>query len=236
MTPEENSRITSAVEQWFTVLDSQGKGSKNPQEGRRSQVTAGRHMEGLNQLIIAEIKSTGASDLDIRNDRQAVLAGYYRNSKAWDLLVFQHGDPILAIEYKSMGSSVGNNLNNRADEVFGMAEDAREAEKHGILPPNLRRAYIYLLEVTPAVNKPVRVGTRYGIPDVIFNDASYFDRVTIMCERMRDSGLYHLVWAFGATRSPLGFIEPNPAVGWDRFAADLRAGFQDGTAVNAPHP
>jgi len=236
MMPEENSRITRAIEQWFTAKDSQGASSANPQEGRRSQVTGGRHLDGINQLIVDEIANTGAKDLELRTNRKAVLAGYYRSSKAWDLLVFQRGTPILAIEYKSMAGSVGNNLNNRADEVFGIAEDAREAEKHGILPRNLRRAYIYLLEVTPKVTRPVSVGTPYGRPDIIFNNASYFDRVAIMCERMRDSGLYHLVWAFGATRDPLGFVEPNPAVGWDRFSADLRAGFQDGTAVDAPHP
>lgn len=236
MTPEEKARITRAIEQWFIDKDSQGASSSNPQQGRRSQVTGGRHLNGINQLIVDEIAATGAADLELRTNRKAVLAGYYRSSKAWDLLVFQRGAPILAIEYKSMSGSVGNNLNNRADEVFGIAEDAREAEKHGILPPNLRRAYIYLLEVTPTVTRPVKVGTPYGSPDIVFNDASYFDRVTIMCERMRDSGLYHLVWALGATRSPLGFVEPNPAVGWDRFAADLRAGFKHGEATEAPHP
>jgi hypothetical protein len=55
-----------------------------------------------------------------------------------------------------------------------------------------------------------------------------------MCERMRDSGLYQLVWAPGITRSPGGFTEPGPAAGWDRFAAGLRAGFTAGEAGPAP--
>jgi hypothetical protein len=55
-----------------------------------------------------------------------------------------------------------------------------------------------------------------------------------MCERMRGSGLYHLAWAPGITRSPAGFTEPSPAAGWDRFAAGLRAGFTAGEAVPAP--
>jgi hypothetical protein len=38
---------------------------------------------------------------------------------------------------------------------------------------------------------------------------------------MRDIGLYHSVWTAGVTRAPLAFTEPTPALGWDRFAADL---------------
>ena len=108
-------------------------------------------------------------------------------------------------------------------------------KQRGILPPNLRRAYIYLLEVTPKVLSPVKTGRPLGNPDVIFHGATYLDRVAIMCERMRDSGLYHLVWVLGVIRSPLGFSEPSAAVGWDRFASDLRDGFEHGQARRAPH-
>lgn len=124
-------------------------------------------------------------------------------------------------------------LNNRADEVFGIAEDARQAEERGILPPNLRRAYIYLMEVTPEVRRPVRRERQYGNPDPIFDQSSYLQRMAIMLERMRDSGLYHLVWAIAVIREPLGFMEPSASVGWDRFAADLRNGFAGGNAL--PH-
>ena len=135
-----------------------------------------------------------------------------------------------------MAGSVGNNLNNRADEVFGIAEDARQAELHGILPPNLRRAYIYVLEVTAKVQRPVGIGRPVGNPDIVFHGASYIDRVAIMCERMRESGLYHLVWVLGVIREPFGFAEPSEAVGWDRFAADLRAGFEGGQAKPTSRP
>jgi Restriction endonuclease XhoI len=237
MTPDEHARITEAVGLWISEKEAQAQKSRdggNAQAGTRSQVTGGRHLRGVNQLIVDEIAATGATGLELRVDRRAVLAGWYRSSKAWDLLVLQRGTPILAVEYKSMSGSVGNNLNNRADEVFGIAEDARQAEQHGVLPPNLRRAYIYLLELTPATQVPVQTGKPFGTPDTVFQGASYLDRVAIMCERVRDSGLYHLTWALGITRDPVGFAEPCAAVGWDRFAADLRAGFAAGEAVPAP--
>jgi hypothetical protein len=235
MTPEEHARIMQAIQRWINAKEAQALRSRengNAQGGTRSEVTGGLHLRGINQLIIDEIAATGATGLEMRVDRQAVLAGWYRPAKAWDLVVLQHGTPVLAVEYKSMAGSVGNNLNNRADEVFGIAEDARQAELRGILPPNLRRAYIYLLELTPSVIKPVGTGRPFGRPDMIFSGASYFDRVAIMCDRMREAGLYHLVWVLGVMRNPLRFAEPSAAeVGWDRFVSDLRAGFRDGEAT-----
>jgi hypothetical protein len=238
MTPIERARITEAVGLWISAKEAQAQKSRergNAQGGNRAQVTGGLHLRGVNQLIVDEIEAAGATDLELRFDRRATLAGWYRSSKAWDLLVLQREQPILAVEYKSMAGSVGNNLNNRADEVFGIAEDARQAEVRGILPPNLRRAYIYLLEVTPSVQRPVSIGNPAGNPDPIFQGASYLDRVAIMCERMRDTGLYHLAWAVGVIRSPIGFMEPSASVGWDRFASDLREGFRFGEAVPVPH-
>ena len=161
MTPDEHARLTWAMGEWISAKLEQAKRSErggNPQGGTRSQVTGGKHLRGVNQLVVDEIKRTGAADLELKYDRAATLAGWYRNSKSWDLLVLQRGVPILVVEYKSMSGSEGKNLNNRADEVFGIAEDARQAEINGILPPNLRRAYIYLMEVTPAVQNPVGIG------------------------------------------------------------------------------
>ena len=226
------------MSEWVSAKLEQAQKSElggNAQGGTRSQVTGGKHLRGVNQLVVDEISRTGATGLTLRFDRGATLAGWYRNSKSWDLLVLQQGTPILAVEYKSMSGSEGKNLNNRADEVFGIAEDARQAEEHGILPPKLRRAYIYLMEVTSAVKRPIDVGHPFGKPDPIFDQASYLDRMAIMCERMRDSGLYHLVWAVGVIRAPIGFMEPSANVSWDRFASDLRDGFERGEALPAPH-
>lgn len=235
MTPEEKARITHAIEQWFISKDAQGQksqGKGNPQAGSRSRVTGGGHLNGINQLVVDEIERAGAVGLELRVNRRAVLPGWYRGSKAWDLLVLQHGSPILAVEYKSMAGSEGKNLNNRTDEALGIAEDAREAERRGGLPRHLRRAYIFLMEATPEATKP-RLGIR---PDFGFHGKSYLERLAVTAKRMRDAELYHLVWVIGATQNPLGFSEPDPEVGWDRFSADLRSGFKHGKATEAPHP
>jgi hypothetical protein len=79
--------------------------------------------------------------------------------------------------------------------------------------------------------RPIRTGKPFGNPDVIFHGKTYLDRVAIMCERMRNSGLYHLAWVIGVIREPVSFCEPSAEVGWDRFAADLRNGFKLGQAM-----
>ena len=115
---------------------------------------------------------------------------------------------VLAMEYKSMTGSEGKNLNNRADEVIGAAQDLKRAQEHGLLPPGMMRGYIFLMEVTPAVTVPVNVRTRVGEPDTEFIGAGYLERMAIMCERLRDDGLYDMAWAVGVVREPVGFVEP----------------------------
>ena len=160
--------------------------------------------------------------LELRRNRGATLAGYYRPSKSWDLLVLREGQPLLAVEYKSMSGSEGKNLNNRADEVFGIAEDARAAEANGILPAGLLRAYIFVMGANDDSTRPVGAGNVIGNPDPVFEGASYLERMAIMCERMRDAGLYNLVWAVGVVEDPFSWFEPRASVGWDVFAGTLR--------------
>lgn len=230
MTPDERHRILAAVERWFTAKQTQATlslASGRAQGGTRSSVTGGTHLDGFNSLIVDELDALGLSGLTFGTNRAATLPGYYRASKSWDLLVQVRGVPLLAVEYKSMQGSEGKNLNNRSDEVFGVAEDTRQAQRAGLLPPGLKLAYVFVMEATPAVLRPVRVLPTAGAPDPAFNGVSYLDRMSIMCERIRETGLYDLTWALAAERNPVGFFEPNPSVGWDQFAEDLTETFNE---------
>lgn len=182
-------------------------------------------MAGVNRLILDELENLGLDDINWWVDRGATLPGYYRPSKSWDLLVTVGQQPVLAIEYKSMTGSEGKNLNNRADEVIGAALDLKRAQENGLLPSGMKRGYVFLMEVTPEVTRPVAVQSRVGTPDPVFNGATYLDRMAIMCERLRNDGLYDMSWALGVTRDPLGFVEPRETVNWDRFRSDLRRAF-----------
>lgn len=224
MSPEDERRVLAAVGSWIDAKDAQAAAARlrgNVQGGTRDSVTGGKHLAGVNQLIVDELWSQGHSRLELVFDRAATLPGWYRATKSWDLLALEAGQPILAVEYKSMQGSEGKNLNNRSDEVFGIAEDMRAAQAHGLLPDSLKLAYVFLMEMTPAVMSPVRTSVATGKVDADFLIATYFERMTIMCRRIRESGLYDMTWAIGVQRHPLGFLELDPGVGWMRFKADL---------------
>lgn len=228
MQPDEHARIVTAIELWFQAkadAAERSAASGRAQEGRRSQVTGGLHLAGFEALLLDEIRAAGAHNPTIGRNRGATLAGFYRPSKAWDLVVLEQGSPVLAVEFKSMSGSEGNNLNNRADEMFGVAEDAKQAEAHSILPANMQRAFVFIMEANANSLIPRRAVRAHGNPDPAFARQSYLERMATMLSRMRETGLYHAVWALGAVREPRSFIEPMVEVGWDRFRSDLRAGF-----------
>lgn len=207
----------------------------NAQEGNRPAVTGGKHLNAIDHLVQEELAATGAEGLELKVARSAALPGYYRPTKAWDLLVLQRGVPILAVEYKSMSGSEGKNLNNRADEVFGVAEDLRQAEIHGLLPRTMRRAYVFVMAMTPASTKPVSVPhVATGTSDPAFEGAGYLVRSAIMCERMQETGLYHFAWAVGVRDHPFKWVEPHPAVTWDKFAQGLHDMFENGEVKPLP--
>lgn len=228
MNPTDRARIIAAVDYWIkTKLDQEqvSLAAGKAQGGTRAQVTGGKHLAGINALLLDELQLLGLSGLTHALNRQATVPGYYRAAKSWDLLVLRHGQPLLALEYKSMTGSEGKNLNNRADEVIGAALDLKRAQEEGLLPHGMKRGYVFLMEVTPAVTVPVGVNVRVGTPDPAFKGASYLKRMGLLCERLRDDAVYDMAWALGVTRTPPDFIEPLPSVGWDRFKADLAEAF-----------
>ncbi|GLY95686.1 hypothetical protein Acsp02_29410 [Actinoplanes sp. NBRC 103695] len=237
MYSETHDRVSAALRDWVSVREDQAARSAakgSAQQGRRSSVTGGLHLNAINQLVVDEIRATGAVDLDMRTNRRATLPGYYRASKSWDLVVLQAGNPILAVEYKSMSGSEGKNLNNRADEILGMAEDARQAELNRLLPPRMRRAYVFVMGDNTDSTKAVQSGVRLGRVDPVFYMATYLERMAIMCKRMRDTGLFHMAWAVAVKESPFSWSEPDPEVGWLRFAADLHGAFKHGSPQPNP--
>ncbi|MGW2514461.1 PaeR7I family type II restriction endonuclease [Streptomyces scopuliridis] len=230
--------LDRALRSWRDVRFAQATRSANggnAQQGNRAAVTGGRHLDALDQLVRDELVAAGGTELVFLRGRKATLPGYYRATKSWDLLVLQDEQPVLAVEYKSMKGSEGKNLNNRADEVFGVAEDLRRAEKKGLLPATMRRAYVFVMGVTEDSTTPRKtLDVAAGKVDKAFDEASYLERAAIMCDRMRETGLYHLTWAIGIRDDPFGWVEPLPAVGWAPFSQGLRDVFDEGIVKPLP--
>ena len=81
-------------------------------------------MDGFVDVLSEKLIGIGVTAEEIHiGRRKAILPGYYRATKEWDMVILPGGRLAAVIELKSMASSFGNNLNNRAEEALGSALD-----------------------------------------------------------------------------------------------------------------
>ena len=93
-------------------------------QGLRSAVTGGAHMDGFIALLTKLVVEAGIDASNIYYSESLELPGYFRPTKRWDFLVVVNGQLIAALETKSqVGPSFGNNFNNRTEEAMGSALD-----------------------------------------------------------------------------------------------------------------
>ena len=87
-------------------------------QGARSAVTGGAQMAGFAQVLADHAHLAGVDTSNIFvTQRLSELPGFYRPTKAWDLLVVVNKCLLAVIELKSqVGPSFGNNFNNRAEK------------------------------------------------------------------------------------------------------------------------
>ena len=88
---------------------------------------AGKTLDAFVDLLQWVVKQNGLPNAKIITGRQALVPGFFRPSKAWDLLIFDDRTLIAAIELKSIADSFGKNSNNRNEEVLGSGIDIKEA-------------------------------------------------------------------------------------------------------------
>ena len=105
---------TSAVKSFWEIRERDG-------------VRAGKTLDGFVSLIKWVVVSNGLPNAIVVTGRQAQVPGYFRPSKAWDLLIFDEETLVAAIELKSIADSFGKNSNNRNEEVLGSGVDINEA-------------------------------------------------------------------------------------------------------------
>lgn len=159
----------------------------------------------------------------------AILPGFYRPAKNWDLVAVV-GETLLAtVEFKSQaGPSYGNNFNNRVEEALGNAADFWKAFEKGVFKPSARPflGYLFLLEDDAAARTPVREKAPHF--DVLpeFANSSYMKRYCIFCERLVRERLYDAACFITASKkSGLKgeYSEPSKELSFERFAAELIA-------------
>lgn len=157
------------------------------------EIRRGKAMDGFCHLIQEVIRRNGLPDAEILTKGTATtLPGYFRPAKKWDVVIYNEGRLIGAVEFKSMRRSFGKNINNRAEEALGSAIDLRYVFKHGALKgkPKPFIGYIILAAITDeSIRHRLAKKTRLGI-DREFQDASYAKRYVTMCTRLVKSEVY----------------------------------------------
>ena len=186
-------------------------------------------MGGLIALLAEILHENGCEKGSVHTESRLELPGYFRPAKRWDLIVLSDKKLIAAIEFKSQIGSIGNNVNNRAEEAIGNGVDIWKAYEHGLFHKGKPRpwiGYFFLLEDSADAKETVRVQTPHFDVDDRFQRASYQKRYELLCERLVEDGVYQgaCFLMSGHERGPKGhFLEPNPKLTFERFVTALCA-------------
>lgn len=190
-------RVGKAIQAyWNTRIaqdSKQGSASGAKDQGNRAAVTGGAQLDGFVNLIRSLIVECGISDASVYT-KQAVIPGFYRPTKEWDLLVVVDGSLLATIEIKShAGPSFGNNFNNRVEEALGNATDFWAAYQNGAFKPSSRPflGYLMLLEEEAKSVNPVRERKKPLFPMLEeYTNSSYADRYALFCRKVLRDRLY----------------------------------------------
>jgi Restriction endonuclease XhoI len=210
--------------------------------GTRGEVTGGTQMGALEVLVADILCEAGLKRLDVRTRTALELPGYFRATKKWDLIVISEGQLVLAMEFKSQaGKSIGNNVNNRAEEAVGSAKDLWTAYREGRFgegAPTPFLGYLFLLEDRASVKVPVANKEPYFKVDPVFRGqeavkkkkgitkyagVTYAERYELLCRRLVLERIYNASCFMMATNEKATVIsEPAQDLTFARFAAALR--------------
>jgi Restriction endonuclease XhoI len=190
--------------------------------GSRGDVTGGGHMGALELLVKELLIEFGINESDIFTKQKLELPGYYRSTKKWDLLVVSRQQLVMAVEFKSIGGSYSNNLNNRTEEALGNATDIWTAYREGRFgtAPRPLLGYVFLLRDEPKVLRPVANKEPHFEVDPVFKGASYCKRAELLCRRLVLERLYDAACLLLSTNEESTKItEPADDLTFRRFVA-----------------
>ena len=116
-------------------------------------VLGGKTLDGFIDVIRAVIINSGIPDVEVHTGKQtSQLPGYFRPHKSWDVVAVSRGRLVAAIELKSQVGSIGNNFNNRTEEVLGSGTDLHTAIEEGAFgyDAEIFTGYLILVEDSAA--------------------------------------------------------------------------------------
>lgn len=193
--------------------------------GLRSGVTSGKHLDPLATVVAKVFTNAGIPKNSIHLNQRVELPGFFRAEKKWDLVVVHGGELVAAIEFKSILGSYGNNLNNRAEEAIGNAQDLLEAYGEGRFGQNARApwlGFLFVVQEDEKSTRPVSTKQPHFEVDEVFDGASYLDRTVVLCRRLVQKRLYSgACVAASSGKGPEAVCEPAKDLTFGKFAAGI---------------
>ncbi|WP_281629203.1 PaeR7I family type II restriction endonuclease [Vibrio sp. St2] len=179
-----------------------------------SGVRGGKTLDGFLALVVKEIEASDLREYQIHTGvNSSQLPGYFRPHKSWDIVVTWRGHLVAAIELKSQVGSIGNNFNNRTEEVLGSGLDLSIAINENAFLPGVRpfMGYLILVEDSETTRSSTRIsmdnfpvmpgfladenhrGTNYQPINGKYPRAtgvSYLERYEILCRKLMYKQVY----------------------------------------------
>ena len=110
-----NERMREALLAMYRNMDKAERRQKERgrrDQGSRSKVTSGKHLNVVAEAIRQDLIDAGYASESVYYENDCLaLPGWFRPSKNWDLMAFDGGALMAAVELKSISSSFGNNCN-----------------------------------------------------------------------------------------------------------------------------
>ena len=198
-----NDKINEAVKNFWTV------------RAGISGVLGGKTLDGFIKIIEDLIKGSGLSNVEIHTGKNtSQLPGYFRPHKSWDVVVISKGRLIAAIELKSQVGSIGNNFNNRTEEVLGSGIDLHTAIEESAFGDDAEifTGYLILVEDSEKTRRSATVNMNFFpvMPGFLENESmrestyqpnssgkyprvqgiSYLARYDLLCKRLVLRNIY----------------------------------------------
>lgn len=225
-------RISAAIKHYWAIRGRQAKrqrkSSGTRDTGLRGAVTGGAQLDKFIDLVRELLVEAGLDQAEVFSGRgNTVLPGFYRPTKAWDLIAVSDSQLIACVEIKShAGPSFGNNFNNRVEEAIGNASDFWKAYDQGSYKTKVRPflGYVLLLEESAKSTSPVKVDEPHFAVLPEFKGASYARRYEIFGEKLLKDRLYDSVaflMASGDAYKTGAYQEPSDELNFRTFAALL---------------
>jgi hypothetical protein len=194
-------------------------------EGTAGAVRAAGHFTSIASLLARFFTDAGYPVDSIRTGRtDTVLPGYFRPSKAWDLVVVHDDVLVAAFELKALGGpSYGNNYNNRVEEALGNAMDVgRLSVERGVGRELPWLGYFFVMQDDEGSRRSVQPQEGAFPADSAWLGRSYQQRFALTGKRLLDEGTYDGVCFVASAPDDPGPREPEPALDWRHFSAAIQ--------------